>query len=32
MKIAHYVLSTTFAGIEQHVQELTDIQSKIMKL
>ena len=28
MKIAHYVLSTTFAGIEQHVQELADIQDK----
>jgi len=26
MKIAHYVLSSTFAGIEQHVQELADIQ------
>ena len=28
MKIAHYVLSSTFAGIEQHVQELTDIQGR----
>ena len=28
MKIAHYVLSSTFAGIEQHVQELADIQSR----
>ncbi len=28
MKIAHYVLSSTFAGIEQHVQELTDIQCR----
>ena len=28
MKIAHYVLSSTFAGIEQHVQELADIQGK----
>ena len=28
MKIAHYVLSPTFAGIEQHVQELTDIQGR----
>ena len=28
MKIAHYVLSSTFAGIEQHVQELADIQGR----
>ena len=28
MKIAHYVLSSTFAGIEQHVQELTDIHGR----
>jgi glycosyltransferase involved in cell wall biosynthesis len=28
MKIAHYVLSSNFAGIEQHVQELADIQSR----
>ncbi|MDA9133595.1 glycosyltransferase family 4 protein [Gammaproteobacteria bacterium] len=28
MKIAHYVLSSTFAGIEQHVQELANIQSR----
>ena len=28
MKIAHYVLSSTLAGIEQHVQELTDIQGR----
>ena len=28
MKIAHYVLSSTFAGIEQHVQELADIQDR----
>ena len=28
MKIAHFVLSSTFAGIEQHVQELTDIQGR----
>ena len=28
MKIVHYVLSATFAGIEQHVQELADIQGK----
>jgi glycosyltransferase involved in cell wall biosynthesis len=28
MKIAHFVLSSTFAGIEQHVQELADIQGR----
>ena len=28
MKIIHYVLSESFAGIEQHVQELSQIQSK----
>ena len=28
MKIAHYVLSSTFAGIEQPVQELADIQGR----
>jgi len=28
MKIVHYVLSATFAGIEQHVEELVRIQSK----
>ena len=28
MKIVHYVLSATFAGIEQHVEELASIQSK----
>jgi len=28
MKIAHYVLSSTFAGIEQHVQELADVQGR----
>ena len=28
MKIAHYVLSSTFAGIEQHVKELADIQGR----
>ena len=32
MKIAHYVLSSTFAGIEQHVQELADIQGRDNKI
>ena len=27
MKIVHYVLSETFAGIEQHVEELSKTQT-----